>query len=228
MVLPETLASFHLRNGSRRCATGFGPNLASDRCMKKTEEKRLQTLRELLSHLRNESLARIRQYRQEQDEAFTPAPADALDMARSLAEVETEAGLIERAEYRLKAIEAALSRLERGRYGKCEDCGLNIPLERLRALPFATRCVDCQAKRNRARGVGEGTIDEPFRRTWEVPQEADESFEKGDRMSSPEENIPVRDQTSFGPEIGEFEQMPPTGTARRRGRVRKKEKQETD
>jgi RNA polymerase-binding protein DksA len=190
--------------------------------MSKAEEKRLQTLRELLSHLRNETLARIREYRQEQDEASTPPPADELDMARSLAEVETEAGLIERAEYRLKAIDAALSRLERGRYGKCEDCGLNIPLERLRALPLATRCVDCQAKRNRSRGVGEGTLDEPFRSTWELPEEADESFEKGDEMSAPEENIPVRDRAPFGPEIGEFEQMPPTGTARRRGRVKKR------
>ncbi len=79
--------------------------------MNKAEEKRLQTLRELLSHLRNETLARIREYRHEQDEASTPPPADELDMARSLAEVETEAGLIERAEYRLKAIDAALSRL---------------------------------------------------------------------------------------------------------------------
>lgn len=196
--------------------------------MNRIEENRLQALRELLRHLRNETLARVREYRQEQDEATTPPPGDELDMARSLAEVETEASLIERAEYRLKAIQAALARLERGRYGECEDCGLEIPLERLRALPFAIRCVDCQGKRNRTIGVGEGTIDEPFRRTWELPEETDESFEKGDEMSAPEENVPVRDQTPFGPEIGEFEQLPPTGTAKRRGRVKKKEQRENE
>lgn len=192
------------------------------------DKKRLQSLRELLKHLRNETLARVRDYRREQDDAATPPPGDELDMARSLAEVETEASLIERAEYRLKAIDAALARLEQGRYGECEDCGLDIPLERLRALPFATRCVDCQGKRNRGIGVGEGTIDEPFGRTWKAPEETEESFEKGDEMSPPEENVSVRDQSPFGPEIGEFEQMPPTGTARRRGRVKKKEPGENE
>ena len=190
--------------------------------MSKIGKARAQALRDLLRHLRNETLARVREHRQEQDQAATPPPGDELDMARSLAEVETEASLIERAEDRLKAIDEALDKLERGRYGECEDCGAEIPIERLRALPFAARCVECQNKRNRARRVGVGTIDEPFRRTWKPPEETDESFERGDELSPPEEDMPVREQSPFGPEVGEFEQLPPTGTARRRGRVRKK------
>jgi DnaK suppressor protein len=196
--------------------------------MKKLEPDRVRALRDLLRHLRNETLARIREHRQEQDEAATPPPGDELDMARSLAEVETEASLIERAEYRLKAIEAALVKLEQGRYGECEDCGSEIAIDRLKALPFATRCVECQTKRNRGRAVGEGTIDEPFRRTWEMPEEMDESFEKGDETSSPEEKMVIHDQSPFGPEVGDFEQLPPTGTAKRRGRVKKKKGAEGD
>ncbi len=196
--------------------------------MKKIEPERVRALTDLLRHLRNETLAKIREHRQEQDEAATPPPGDELDMARSLAEVETEASLIERAEYRLKAIEAALGRLEQGRYGECEDCGCAIAIDRLKALPFATRCVDCQAKRNRAGALGEGTIDEPFRRTWEMPEETDESFEKGDESSSPEESMPVRDRSPFGPEVGEFEQLPPTGTAKRRGRIKKRKGTENE
>lgn len=36
-----------------------------------------------------------------------------------------------------------------GRYGVCEDCGAAIERERLRFLPDATRCVSCQAQRER-------------------------------------------------------------------------------
>ena len=36
-------------------------------------------------------------------------------------------------------------RRAQGVYGKCEDCGQDIGIERLVALPSATRCVRCQA-----------------------------------------------------------------------------------
>jgi RNA polymerase-binding protein DksA len=43
----------------------------------------------------------------------------------------------------------ALGRLERGEYGLCRSCGEEIAIERLRALPYATRCVPCkEAKRD--------------------------------------------------------------------------------
>ena len=45
---------------------------------------------------------------------------------------------------RLRAIEEAISRIEEGTYGICEDCEGEIPLRRLNALPFAFRCVECQ------------------------------------------------------------------------------------
>ena len=43
-----------------------------------------------------------------------------------------------------KAIEAALRRIESGQYGRCEECDEPIVLQRLKALPWATRCVACQ------------------------------------------------------------------------------------
>ena len=117
-----------------------------------SNSERLQTLRNLLAHQRNEALARIRDFRRAQEEDAEPLPGDELDAARALAEVETHAGLIERAEYRLKAIAAALSRVEEGRYGICEGCGEDIPVDRLKVLPFAAYCVDCQSKRNHRAG----------------------------------------------------------------------------
>jgi len=44
----------------------------------------------------------------------------------------------------LRQIDAALARMNAGRYGMCTDCGGEIGLERLRRAPAATRCFDCQ------------------------------------------------------------------------------------
>jgi DnaK suppressor protein len=185
--------------------------------------KRVEALRRLLNEERNKIRERVREFRREQEEDATPLPSDELDVARSLADVETHAGLIERAEYRLKAIDAAFSRIERGRYGICEECGEEIPVERLKVLPFAGYCVDCQSKRNHRLRPGEGAIDEPSRYLWNPPEELDESEEKQDALTGPEEQMPVRDRWPLGEEVGEFEQLPPVPTARRRGRMKRKD-----
>jgi DnaK suppressor protein len=44
----------------------------------------------------------------------------------------------------LRDIDFALQRLEEGTYGVCVDCDGQIPARRLRALPWASRCVGCQ------------------------------------------------------------------------------------
>lgn len=46
----------------------------------------------------------------------------------------------------LQALDAALARLDAGRYGLCTDCGAVIPTARLDASPQASRCLSCQAK----------------------------------------------------------------------------------
>ena len=43
-------------------------------------------------------------------------------------------------------IDEALRRLNEGTYGFCEDCAQPISPERLKAVPFARRCVECQRK----------------------------------------------------------------------------------
>src|SRR5208282_3864159 len=188
--------------------------------------RRFESLDEILNRARNETLARVRDYRRQQEEDAVPLPADDLDAARSLADVETHASLIERAEYRLKAIDAAFSRVERRRYGLCDECDEAIPLKRLEILPFAAYCVDCQTKRNHRLRPGEGYIDEPSRYLWTITEEMDESLEKQDSLTSPEEQIIVHAESPFGPELGEFEQLTPVATARRRGRPKKREQTE--
>jgi DnaK suppressor protein len=46
----------------------------------------------------------------------------------------------------LKKVDQALLRLEEGTYGVCPECGAAIAPARLRALPFASLCRDCQAE----------------------------------------------------------------------------------
>lgn len=46
----------------------------------------------------------------------------------------------------LDDIAEALRRMDEGRYGECEDCGVDIPMARLEAQPTAVRCVPCQEK----------------------------------------------------------------------------------
>jgi DnaK suppressor protein len=48
-------------------------------------------------------------------------------------------------------LDETVLRIERGDYGRCEDCGEEIPLARLEALPTATCCVPCAEARERPR-----------------------------------------------------------------------------
>lgn len=49
-------------------------------------------------------------------------------------------------EVRLREVEAALVRLETGKYGICEKCGQQIKPERLAILPEARFCMDCEQR----------------------------------------------------------------------------------
>lgn len=43
----------------------------------------------------------------------------------------------------LKQIEAALERMEKGEYGKCETCGGKITKKRLETVPHTHHCINC-------------------------------------------------------------------------------------
>jgi RNA polymerase-binding protein DksA len=46
----------------------------------------------------------------------------------------------------LQEVNEALRKLDEGTYGVCESCGKPIGEKRLRALPEATHCIECQTK----------------------------------------------------------------------------------
>jgi RNA polymerase-binding transcription factor len=185
------------------------------------ETPRLEVLKNILTQERNNALARIRELRRGQGDDATPSTGDEMDIARSLTDVETHASLVERSEERLRAIDDAIGRLNRGRYGICEHCDNEIAVERLKVLPFAQFCVDCQQERSQERTGRSTASDEPWRR-WRIPEDADESSEEANNLTEPEEMLTIHDATPFGPEEGELEQLPSAAPTRRRGRPRKK------
>ncbi len=72
------------------------------------------------------------------------------DSATATLNREIDYTLEENSEHVLSGINEALDRIESGTFGSCVRCGKQIAEERLEALPYATRCIDCQRLAERA------------------------------------------------------------------------------
>ena len=72
---------------------------------------------------------------------------DAVESSEADIQEEIEFALIQMKSETLNKINDAVGRLEQGVYGYCFDCGEEIAEKRLRALPFAVRCKDCEEAR---------------------------------------------------------------------------------
>jgi DnaK suppressor protein len=72
---------------------------------------------------------------------------DTVESAEADIQEEIEFALVQMKSETLNKIDDALARLEQGDYGNCFDCGEEIAEKRLRALPFAVRCKDCEEVR---------------------------------------------------------------------------------
>jgi RNA polymerase-binding protein DksA len=66
------------------------------------------------------------------------------DSATATRNREIDYTLEENAEHVLTAINDALRRIEDGSFGTCGRCGKPIAEERLEAIPYANRCIDCK------------------------------------------------------------------------------------
>lgn len=79
----------------------------------------------------------------------TPRPADAdnrdrADLANDYRARNRRAALTSMDEQQLAQIDHALTRMDQGSYGMCEQCGNPIAAKRLEFLPQATLCMSCQ------------------------------------------------------------------------------------
>jgi DnaK suppressor protein len=114
---------------------------------RKKFEKTLLEMREekiaYIAMLRELAISRTQRDASGDISAFTSHPAD---ISNESDEREKVASLITRESEVLKELDAALERVTDATYGKCEMCSDDIPPARLKALPFATLCVKCQAE----------------------------------------------------------------------------------
>lgn len=69
---------------------------------------------------------------------------DAGDASTATEQADLRNSQIERDVAELRAIDAALNRMEEGSYGMCTRCGGEIGAARLGANPAAERCIACQ------------------------------------------------------------------------------------
>lgn len=114
---------------------------------KKTNKESLTAaeLKEIKKHLlelKEDAAARLKDKKNmDMPEAEVGDPID--DASKSL-DKEILFELSGNAHSTIEQIEAALRKIDKGIYGTCEYCRQPIPKKRIKALPFARYCVNCQ------------------------------------------------------------------------------------
>jgi DnaK suppressor protein len=102
------------------------------------EERRKVLRAELTAKLNAQDNPALLGLRNRMEETDDWAVAD-LETALDVAEVSRDAG-------ELREVEGALTRMQSGTYGDCEECGQPIPYARLAVSPSAPRCIACQER----------------------------------------------------------------------------------
>ncbi len=113
--------------------------------------ERYAELRRILEERRREMVSevqgKIRDVRSEASGTPVNGVLDAAESSDADIQEDIELALIQMKAETLTRIDEALARLEKGTFGFCTECGEEISERRLRALPFALRCKDCEEAR---------------------------------------------------------------------------------
>ena len=113
---------------------------------RKLSEKDLAKFKELLLHVRGVVTGDISKLEQDAFgidgevggvDAVADGGSDSYTQAFSLELMEID-------EHTLREIDDALDRIKRGDYGRCQECEQWLLRDRLRVLPHAAHCIDCQ------------------------------------------------------------------------------------
>lgn len=107
----------------------------------------LDKIREDLEETKKDLLERINAAEGSTGRAVGGNPSRS-DLSNDYASKDRTTALLSMDRKALIQVDEALERIENGTYGKCEECGDTIPIERLEILPYATLCVACQQKQN--------------------------------------------------------------------------------
>jgi len=109
------------------------------------KSKDLQEIKELLLTMKKELLEDLEERIKSSDVSEQRVIGDIFDDADLEQSREFNLLLNTREKQKIKQIEQALLKLENGEYGICENCEEDIPVGRLKAMPFASLCVKCKS-----------------------------------------------------------------------------------
>jgi DnaK suppressor protein len=108
--------------------------------------EKMNEMKVILLKMKEETLQEISKSLKSGSDITSGEPSgDIYDQASS--ERDRELGLLlgDREREKLRNIDEALLKIEEGEYGICEECEEDIPLGRLKVVPFARYCVKCKS-----------------------------------------------------------------------------------
>jgi len=125
--------------------------------VRKTEMKKYE---KLLLAKRAELVEGIEDLRKESANTIKDATGDLSSYSYHMADLGTDAQerekkfhLASKSGRLLYHIDEALRRIKEGTYGKCQQCGKDISVARLEAVPHARLCIDCKEAEEKAKGL---------------------------------------------------------------------------
>ena len=139
-------------------------NSLDNQSVKTAEEKPLSAseinkLRDILTQKQEELSEIVHRKKEEQEfQQEEPEIGDEADIATRSVEKELLFDITDAEKQNLDGIEAALRKIEKNVYGRCESCQRTIPRLRLEVMPWARYCISCQAKNETPFGGGGGGV----------------------------------------------------------------------
>jgi len=119
---------------------------------KSADEKPLSTseinkFRDILNQKQEELSEIVHRKKEEQEfQQEEPEIGDEADIATRSVEKELLFDITDSEKQNLDGIEAAIRKIEKGVFGRCESCQKTIPRLRLEVMPWARYCIYCQSR----------------------------------------------------------------------------------
>ncbi len=113
-------------------------------------KKDMASFKKILIQKKTELLNKVNNAQRERDaDAADTNVGDEIDTASQNSEKEMYFELAANDKITMNEINDALAKIENGTYGKCECCDCEIPIERLKAIPWGRYCIQCQEEAER-------------------------------------------------------------------------------
>jgi len=120
-------------------------NSSMTRYLPAMEKRTLAGLREQVKQRRHQLLERAESAAEEGRKLTAEGPQDTADQASLSTSREQLFRQVSQNRQEVVLLESVLRRMDDGSFGSCRRCGDEIDLRRLKALPWATYCLECQA-----------------------------------------------------------------------------------